>query len=74
VLPVGDFGVRSAIQRAYRKRKLPTAKEIEKLAKNWRPYCSFAAWYLWRSLELPVEKTGVRNAKSVKNAKGAKKK
>jgi DNA-3-methyladenine glycosylase II len=74
ILPVGDFGVRSAIQRAYRKRKLPTAKEIEKLAKNWHPYCSFAAWYLWRSLELPVEKTVVRNAKSVKNAKGAKKK
>src|SRR5436309_1783813 len=55
VLPVGDFGVRSAIQKAYRKRKLPTPKEIEKLAKNWRPYCSFASWYLWRSLEFPAE-------------------
>ncbi len=55
VLPVGDFGVRSAIQRAYRKRKLPTAKEIEKLAKNWHPYCSFASWYLWRSLEFRAE-------------------
>jgi DNA-3-methyladenine glycosylase II len=74
VLPVGDFGVRSAIQRAYRKRKLPTAKEIEKLAKNWHPYCSFAAWYLWRSLELPIEKTVAKNANSLKNAKGAKKK
>jgi DNA-3-methyladenine glycosylase II len=52
VLPVGDLGVRMAIQRAYRKRKLPVAQEIEKIARGWHPYCSFAAWYLWRSLEL----------------------
>jgi DNA-3-methyladenine glycosylase II len=51
VLPVGDLGVRTAIQRLYRKRKLPTAAQIEKLAESWRPYCSYAAWYLWRSLE-----------------------
>src|SRR5579859_7145440 len=53
VLPVGDLGVRTAIQRLYRKRKLPTAKQVEQIAKGWHPYCSFAAWYLWRSLELP---------------------
>jgi DNA-3-methyladenine glycosylase II len=51
VLPVGDLGVRTAIQRLYRKRKLPTPSQMEKLAQNWRPYCSYAAWYLWRSLE-----------------------
>jgi DNA-3-methyladenine glycosylase II len=53
VLPVGDFGVRNAIRKAYRKRKLPSPKQMEKLAKNWHPYCSIASWYLWRSLELP---------------------
>src|SRR5579859_912197 len=74
VLPVGDFGVRSAIQRAYKKRKLPTAKEIKKLAKNWHPYCSFAAWYLWRSLEFPIEKTIAKSVKPVKKSKGVKKK
>src|SRR4029077_8171101 len=51
VLPVGDLGVRMAIQRAYKKRKLPTPKQIEQIAKSWHPYCSYAAWYLWRSLE-----------------------
>jgi DNA-3-methyladenine glycosylase II len=51
VLPVGDLGVRMAIQRAYKKRKLPTPKQIEQIAKTWHPYCSYAAWYLWRSLE-----------------------
>src|SRR5436305_7591454 len=74
VLPVGDFGVRSAIQKAYRKRKLPTAKEIEKLAKNWHPYCSFASWYLWRSLDLPVEKMAAKNGTRPKSSKGATKK
>jgi 3-methyladenine DNA glycosylase/8-oxoguanine DNA glycosylase len=51
ILPTGDFGVRTAIRKHYRKRKLPTPKQIEKLAKNWHPYCSVAAWYLWRSLD-----------------------
>jgi DNA-3-methyladenine glycosylase II len=51
VLPVGDLGVRMAIQRAYKKRKLPTPKQIEQIARGWHPYCSYAAWYLWRSLE-----------------------
>lgn len=53
VLAVGDLGVRTAIQRHYRKRGLPKPAHIEKLAVNWRPYCSIACWYLWRSLELP---------------------
>jgi 3-methyladenine DNA glycosylase/8-oxoguanine DNA glycosylase len=24
---------------------------MEKMAESWRPYCSVASWYLWRSLE-----------------------
>ena len=63
VLPVGDLGVRMAIQRFYRKRKLPTPKQIEQIAKTWHPYCSYAAWYLWRSLELPKEKSGTESRK-----------
>jgi DNA-3-methyladenine glycosylase II len=55
VLPIGDLGVRMAIQRAYKKRKIPTPKQIEQIAKGWHPYCSYAAWYLWRSLEGPKE-------------------
>ena len=54
VLPTGDFGVRTAIRKAYRKRKLPTPAVIQKLAKNWHPYCSVAAWYLWRSLDVEI--------------------
>jgi DNA-3-methyladenine glycosylase II len=51
VLAVGDLGVRTAVQRHYKKRLLPKPQHIEKLAVNWHPYCSYACWYLWRSLE-----------------------
>ena len=51
VLPVGDLGVRSAMQRAYNLPELPKADEMERIAETWHPYCSIASWYLWRSLE-----------------------
>ena len=55
VLPVGDLGVRAAIKRAYQLDELPNAQQIEQLAVAWRPHCSVATWYLWRSLEGPAE-------------------
>jgi len=51
VLPTGDLGVRTAIRKAYGMEELPHPKQIEELAITWRPYCSVASWYLWRSLE-----------------------
>jgi DNA-3-methyladenine glycosylase II len=51
VLPTGDLGVRMAIRKAYELPDLPKPAEIEELARSWRPYCSVAAWYLWRSLD-----------------------
>jgi len=52
VLPTGDFGVRMAMKKAYKKRKPPTAIQMEKIAKRWEPYRSVACWYLWRSLDI----------------------
>jgi DNA-3-methyladenine glycosylase II len=51
VLPVGDLGIRTAIRKAYRMDELPQPGEMEVIAQRWRPYCTVAAWYLWRSLE-----------------------
>jgi DNA-3-methyladenine glycosylase II len=51
VLPTGDLAVRAAIKKAYQLEELPTPAEMEKIAASWRPYCSVASWYLWRSLE-----------------------
>jgi DNA-3-methyladenine glycosylase II len=52
VMPVGDLGIRMAIKKAYRKRKLPQPKDMLKLARNWAPYCTLACYYLWRSLDI----------------------
>jgi len=51
VMPVGDLGIRNAIRKAYNLAELPKPTEIEVMAGRWRPYCSVASWYLWRSLE-----------------------
>jgi len=51
VLPTGDLGIRSAIRKAYGLSELPLAADIEVLGQRWHPYCTVAAWYLWRSLE-----------------------
>ena len=51
VLPTGDLGIRNAIRKAYGMAELPTPAEMEALAAAWRPFCTVASWYLWRSLE-----------------------
>ncbi len=52
VLPTGDFGVRMAMKKYYKKRKLPKPAQMEKIAKAWEPYRSVACWYLWKSLDV----------------------
>ena len=56
VLPVGDLGIVTAIQKAYRLRKKPTSDRMRRLGEAWRPYRSIATWYLWRSLDNEVKK------------------
>jgi DNA-3-methyladenine glycosylase II len=51
VLPTGDLGIRAAIRKAYDLPELPKPAEIEAMGRRWHPYCTVAAWYLWRSLE-----------------------
>ncbi len=51
VLPTGDLGIRKAMQLAYQLPELPKPEAMERIAQPWRPYCSIASWYLWRSLD-----------------------
>ena len=51
VLPTGDLGIRMAMQKAWNLSELPKPQEMEKIAAAWRPWCSVASWYLWRSLD-----------------------
>jgi DNA-3-methyladenine glycosylase II len=48
IMPVTDYGVRKGYQVLYRKRMLPSPKQLAKLTEKWRPHRSVAALYLWR--------------------------
>jgi DNA-3-methyladenine glycosylase II len=45
--PAGDLALQEAARIAFRKRQRPTAKQLEKIAENWRPYRGVAARILW---------------------------
>jgi DNA-3-methyladenine glycosylase II len=51
VWPVADYGVQKGFAKTFRKRKLPTPKQLMKHGEKWRPYRSVAAWYFWRALD-----------------------
>jgi DNA-3-methyladenine glycosylase II len=51
VLPVGDLGIRRAVERAYGLPGLPDPAELTRIAEPWRPHRSLACRYLWRSLD-----------------------
>ena len=51
VLPVGDLGVRRAVERHYGLEGIPDAETLERLGERWRPYRTLACLYLWHSLD-----------------------
>jgi DNA-3-methyladenine glycosylase II len=51
ILPATDFGVRKGFALTYELKELPTPKDLLEHGERWRPYRSFAAWYLWRALD-----------------------
>lgn len=71
VLPDLDLGIRKAIQRAYRLRKLPAAERVHRIGAPWSPFSTVACWYLWRSLEL--SDTGGTPAAKRQGGNGARK-
>jgi 3-methyladenine DNA glycosylase/8-oxoguanine DNA glycosylase len=52
-LPVGDTGLRTALQRAFRLGQPPTVAQQVRLMEPFRPYRSLATYYLWKSLAAP---------------------
>jgi DNA-3-methyladenine glycosylase II len=56
VLPVDDFGVRTGFRHAYKKRGLPTPKELLKFGEVWRPHRTTASWYLWSAADAMKKK------------------
>lgn len=50
ILPVGDLGIRRAMERLYELPELPAPAQMEEIAEPWRPHRTLACRYLWRSL------------------------
>ena len=72
VLPVGDLGILTAVQRAYRLRKRPTPERLLRLGDAWKPYRSIACWYLWRSLDNQGAVSSAKTPQSQRREKRAK--
>jgi DNA-3-methyladenine glycosylase II len=49
VLPIGDFGLKAAVQEHYELKQLPSAPQLQEIAEPWRPYRTIATWYCWKS-------------------------
>jgi DNA-3-methyladenine glycosylase II len=56
IMPVTDYGVRKGFQVLYRKRALPTPKQLAKFSEKWRPHRTVAALYLWRIADIGKKK------------------
>jgi DNA-3-methyladenine glycosylase II len=51
VLPVGDLGIRRAVESVYGLPGLPDENDLRTLAEPWRPRRTLACLYLWKTLE-----------------------
>lgn len=54
VWPIDDLGLRKAVRNFLRLRDLPDAESMRLTGEPWRPFRTYASWYLWRSLEGPL--------------------
>jgi 3-methyladenine DNA glycosylase/8-oxoguanine DNA glycosylase len=54
VWPIHDLGLQKAALGFFQLRKLPTPQALSPMGDTWRPYRTYATWYLWRSLEHPI--------------------
>lgn len=51
VFSYGDLGLRNAMKKLYGFKKDPTVKQMERIVNKWKPYRTYAARILWKSLE-----------------------
>jgi DNA-3-methyladenine glycosylase II len=62
VLPVDDLGFVEGVREAYSLEARPTPQEMRERGEVWRPYRTFATWYMWgvRRLTLGIEREKTR--------------
>lgn len=54
VFPVDDLGIQKGIIKLYdvKEKGRELKKRMVEIAEPWRPYRTYASWFLWRSLEI----------------------
>jgi DNA-3-methyladenine glycosylase II len=55
VLPLDDVGLINGISRNYFSGEPVSRSDAREVAQAWKPYCTVATWYIWRSFDpVPV--------------------
>ena len=49
IFPADDLGIQKSIEKL--SNKTGKAQEIAKYAERWKPFRTYASWYLWKSLD-----------------------
>ena len=65
VLPVDDLGLLEGIRSAYDLPERPTRKEALARGELWRPYRTFATWYMWAVRRLSLGQAQVKKTRIV---------
>lgn len=60
VLPVDDLGFLEGIRAAYQLAARPSKQEARERGELWRPYRTFATWYMWSIRRLALNYTNSR--------------
>jgi len=60
VLPVDDLGFLEGIRTAYQLAARPSKQEARERGELWRPYRTFATWYMWSIRRLALNYTNSR--------------
>jgi len=55
VLPLDDAGLLKGISESYFSGDPVSRIEAREVAEAWKPWCTVATWYIWRSLDLQLE-------------------
>ena len=55
VLPVDDLGFLEGVRVAYQLPERPTKQEARERGELWRPYRTFATWYMWAVRRITVK-------------------
>lgn len=55
VLPLDDVGLLKGISQSYFSDDPVSRSEAREVAEAWKPWCTVATWYIWRSLDPQLE-------------------